>query len=262
LAIHPTAIIDSRAIVHPETEIGPYVVIEGPVSIGRGTRVMAHAFLSGWTEIGEDNEIHPGAVVGHAPQDLAYQGEKSYLKVGNRNVIREHVQIHRATGAGLSTVIGNQNFLMANSHVGHNCRLSDGVTLANGALLGGHVEVGSGAFVSGNCVVHQFVRIGRLALMRGLSGASRDVPPFSIVDWQHTVRAVNVVGLKRAGFSESTIRRIKESFSVLFRTGRNLSLALQEIEKREEWSAEVAELIDFIRASKRGVSVGGLALGT
>lgn len=260
MAIHPSAIIDPRAEIHPEAEIGPYVVIEGAVKIGRGTRVMAHAYLTGWTEIGKDNEIHPGAVLGHAPQDTAYRGERSYLKIGNHNVFREHVQVHRATGEGLSTVIGNHNFLMASSHVAHNCRLWDLITLVNGALLGGHVEVGSRAFLSGNCVVHQFVRIGELSLMRGLSGASRDVPPFSIVDWQHTVRGVNVVGLKRAGFSDRRIRQIKDSFSILFRKGRNLSLAIQEVKSKGELSPDVEALLEFIQSSKRGVSVGGLAL--
>lgn len=261
MAIHPTAIIDSHTEIHPETEIGPYVVIEGAVKIGRGTRVMAHAYLTGWTEIGEDNEIHPGAVLGHVPQDLAYRGERSYLKVGNRNVFREYVQVHRATGEGLATVIGNENFLMAGSHVGHNCRVGDLVTLANGALLGGHVEAGNRAFLSGNCVVHQFVRIGQLSLMRGLSGASRDVPPFSMVDWQHTVRGVNVVGLKRAGFNDPRIRQIKDAFNVLFRKGRNLSLAVQEVESKGDVSPDVAALLEFIKSSKRGVSVGGLGLG-
>jgi UDP-N-acetylglucosamine acyltransferase len=261
VTIHPSAVIDSHAEIHPESEIGPFVVIEGAVRIGRGTRVMPHAYLTGWTEIGEDNEIHPGAVLGHAPQDLAYRGERSYLKVGNHNVFREYVQVHRATGDGLSTMIGDHNFFMATAHVGHNCRLGDWVTLANGALLGGHVEVGSRAFVSGNCVVHQFVRVGQLALMRGLSGASRDVPPFSIVDGQHTVRGINTVGLKRAGFSDRRIRQVKESFSVLFRKGRNLSLAVQEVESRGELSPDVTVLLEFIKASKRGVCVGGLALG-
>ena len=260
MAIHPSAIIDPRAEIHPEAEIGPYVVIEGAVKIGRGTRVMAHAYLTGWTEIGEDNEIHPGAVLGHVPQDTAYRGERSYLKIGNHNVFREHVQVHRATGEGLSTVIGNHNFLMASSHVAHNCRLWDLITLVNGALLGGHVEVGNGAFLSGNCVVHQFVRIGELSLMRGLSGASRDVPPFSIVDWQHTVRGVNVVGLKRAGFSDRRIRQIKDSFGVLFRKGRNLSFAVQEVKSKGELSPDVEALLEFIQSSKRGVSVGGLGL--
>ena len=254
--IHPTAIIDPRAAIHAECEIGPYVVVDGPVKIGRATRVMAHATLLGWTEIGEENEIHPGAVLGDAPQDKAYAGTETYLKIGSRNIVREYVQIHRGTAPGSSTVVGNENYLMAGAHVGHNCRLGDQIVLANGALLAGYVEVGDRAFISGNCVVHQFVRVGELSLMRGLSGASRDVPPYSIVDWQHTVRGVNVVGLKRAGLEEQKIRRLKEAFRVLFRKGRNLGLAVRELEAKKDLAPEVQTLLEFIKTSKRGVCFG------
>ena len=256
MSIHPTAIIDSRAEIHPESEIGPYVVVEGPVKIRRGTRVMAHATILGWTEIGAENEIHPGAVLGDAPQDKAYSGAETYLKIGSRNVFRELVQAHRGTAPGTSTIIGDDNYLMATAHVGHNCRLGDHIVIANGALLAGHVEVGDGAFISGNCVVHQFVRVGELSLMRGLSGASRDVPPYSIMDWQHTVRGVNSVGLKRAGFDERKIRALKEAFRVLFRKGRNLKLALGELETKKDLTPEVRSLLAFIKSSERGVCFG------
>ncbi|HEY2987678.1 MAG TPA: acyl-ACP--UDP-N-acetylglucosamine O-acyltransferase [Candidatus Binatia bacterium] len=256
MSIHPTAIIDSRAEIDPECEIGPYAVIEGPVKIRRRTRVMAHAVIMGWTEIGEENEIHPGAVLGDAPQDKGYSGAETYLKIGGRNVFREFVQLHRGTAAGSSTIIGDDNYLMAGSHVGHNCKLGDHIVLANGALLGGHVEVGDHAFISGHCVVHQFVRVGELSLMRGLSGASRDVPPYSLVDWQHTVRGVNVVGLKRVGLDERRIRLLKEAFRVLFRKGRNLSLAVKEVEAHPDLTPEVVTLLKFIRSSKRGVCCG------
>ncbi len=256
MKIHPTAVIDSRAEIHAEAEVGPYVVVDGSVRIGRGTQVMAHAFITGWTEIGENNKIHPGAVLGASPQDKAYHGEESYLRVGDDNVFREHAQVHRGTAAGSSTVIGNHNFLMASAHVGHNCRLGDHIVLVNGALLGGYVEVGDHAFISGHCVVHQFVRVGELSLMRGLSGASRDVPPYSIVDWQHRVRGVNVIGLKRAGFDERRIRAIKEAFRILFRKGRNLSLAIKEVESNGKASPDVTALLEFIRSSKRGVCFG------
>ena len=255
MTIHPTAVVDSKAEIESEVEIGPYVVIDGPVKIKRGTRVMAHACLTGSTEIGADNQIHPGAVLGDAPQDKGYKGEETYLKIGDQNIFREYVQVHRGTAAGSSTTIGSHNFLMATSHVGHNCQLGDQIVLANGALLGGYVEVGNGVFISGNCVVHQFVRIGDYALMRGLSGTSRDVPPYAIIDWQHTVRGVNVVGLKRAGFDEKRIRQIKEAFRVLFRKGRNLSLAIKEI-KEGRANQDVLALLEFIKSSKRGVCCG------
>ncbi len=256
MSIHPAAIVDPKSEIDSSAEIGPYVVIEGQVKIKRGTRVMAHAYLTGCTEIGEDNEIHPGAVLGGAPQDVAYKGQETYLRIGNNNIIREHVQIHRGTVAGSSTLIGDNNFLMATAHVGHNCRLGSNVILANGALLGGYVEVGDNVFISGNCVVHQFVRIGAYALMRGLSGTSRDVPPFAIIDWQHTVRGVNVVGLKRAGFDEPRIRQIRDAFRILFRKERNLALAVKEVEESSKASQDVVALLDFIKTSKRGVCFG------
>ncbi len=256
MPIHSTAVIDPRSEIASDVEIGPYVVIDGPVKIKRGTRVMAHAVLTGWTEIGEDNEIHPGAVLGDAPQDMAYKGQETYLRIGDHNIIREHVQIHRGTAAGSATVIGSHNFLMATSHVGHNCKLGDHVILANGALLGGYVVVGDHVFISGNCVVHQFVRIGDFALMRGLSATSRDVPPFAIIDWQHTVRGVNVVGLKRAGFDEKRVRAIRHAFRILFRKGRNISLAVKEVKKTHGANTDVSALLEFIEASKRGVCFG------
>ena len=256
MTIHPTAIIDPRAEIDSEAEIGPYVVIDGAVKVMGGTRVMAHAYLTGWTEIGADNEIHPGAVLGGAPQDKAYKGQQTFLRIGDRNIFREHVQVHRGTAAGSATTIGNDNFLMATAHVGHNCKLGDNIVLANGALLGGYVEVGNNVFLSGNCVVHQFVRIGDYSLMRGLSGTSRDVPPYAIIDWQHTVRGVNVVGLKRAGFDDKRIRAIREAFRILFRKGRNLALAMKEVEDSRRANSDVLALLEFIKASKRGVCFG------
>lgn len=257
MTIHPSAIIDPLAEIHPEAEIGPYVVVDGPVRIGRKSRVMAHATILGWSEIGEENEIHPGVILGDAPQDTAYQGEETYLRIGNHNVLREYVQVHRGTAPGSSTIIGNHNFLMVSAHVAHNCRLGDHIVMANGALLGGYVEVGDRAFISAHCLVHQFVRVGELSLMRGLSGTSRDVPPYSIIDWQHTVRGVNVVGLKRAGFDERRIRKIREAFRILFRKGRNLSLAIKEIESNSEISTDLTALLEFIKSSQRGVCFGG-----
>lgn len=256
MSIHPTAIVDAKAEIASGVEIGAYVVIDGPVRVGRGTRVLPHAYVTGATEIGEDNEIHPGAALGGPPQDKAYSGQETYLRIGDRNIIREHAQIHRGTVAGSATMIGSDNFLMGNCHVGHNCRLGNNIILANGALLAGYVELGNNVFISGNCVVHQFVRVGDYALMRGLSGTSRDVPPYAIIDWQHTVRGVNVVGLKRAGFDEKRIRALRSAFRILFRKGRNLALAVEELEQSGRVQPDVAALLDFIRTSKRGVCFG------
>ena len=255
MSIHPTAVVDPRAEIHPEAELGPYAVIDGPVRIGAGTRLMPHAVVMGWTELGEGNRVHSGAVLGDAPQDVSYDGARSYLRIGDRNIFREGVQVHRGTKGDSATVIGNDNFLMANSHVAHNCLLGDRIIMTNNAVLGGYVEVGDRAFLSASCAVHQFVRVGRLAMMRGQSATSRDVPPFAIIDWQHTVRGLNVVGLRRAGFDEPRIRALKNAFQALFRKRRNLTVALKEVEAAGP-SEEVRELLDFIHASKRGVCAG------
>lgn len=258
MPIHSTAIIDPRAEIHSEAEIGPYVVIDGAVKVGSGTRVMAYAYLTGWTEIGEDNVIHMGAVIGHEPQDLAYRGWKTHLVIGHRNIIREHTQIHRGTTEGSATVIGDDNFFMHHSHVAHNCQIGNRTIIAGGALLAGYVHVEDQALVSGNCVVHQFVRIGKLALLRGLSRTSRDVPPFCIMDGTHTVRGVNLLGLKRAGYSSERIREIRRAFTRLFRRRINIARAVQELEA-EGPSEDVIYLLQFIRNSKRGVCFGAKA---
>ena len=255
MAIHPTAIIDRRAAIDATADIGPYVVIDGPVVVGAGTQVMAHAVLSGDTQIGRDNVIHYGAVIGHVPQDLSYRGAPTGLRIGDRNVIREHAEVHRATRTERPTRLGDDNFLFARAHVAHDCQLGNGILVASGAMLAGHCVVGDRANVSGNCVVHQFVRIGRLALLRGGSRTSRDVPPFAIMDWTHTVRAVNRIGLRRAGFTADRIRALQHAFATLFRTRRNLRAAVAEVEAGP-MSTEVAELVAFIRASTRGVCFG------
>jgi UDP-N-acetylglucosamine acyltransferase len=255
MPIHPTALIDPRADIHPEVHIGPYVVIDGQVRVGRGTKVLAHAVLTGHTEIGEDNEIHMGAVIGHVPQDTAYSGATTFLKIGHRNIIREHSQIHRGTKEGSATVIGDNNFLMHHSHVAHNCQIGNHAIIAGGALLAGYVQVDDRAFVSGNCVVHQFVRIGTLAILRGLSRTSRDVPPFCIMDGTHTVRGLNAIGLRRAGFDRKRIRALRNAFSRLFRQKVNLKLAVAEL-RQEPCTPDVTYLLDFIEQSKRGVCFG------
>lgn len=253
--IHPTAVVDRRAEIDSSVEIGPYAVVEGSVRIGARTRVLAHAILTGETTLGEGNVVHYGAVIGHEPQDVAYAGGASRLVVGDGNVFREYCQVHRGTKPGSETRIGDRGYFMNASHVAHNCRIGDDCVVAGGALLAGYVEMGDRAFVSGNCTVHQFVRIGRLAFLRGISRTSRDVPPFCVMDGTHTVRGLNVVGLRRAGVPREEIRALREAFRTLFRRRRNLELALREVESAPP-SACVAELIAFIRASKRGVCFG------
>ena len=259
--IHPTAVVDPRAEIDPSAEIGAYAVIEGNVTIGARTRLFAHAVVTGGAVLGADNEVHYGAVLGDSPQDVAFGGAESFLKIGDRNVFRENVTVHRGTQPGSSTVIGDRGYFMQNSHVAHNCRIGNDAIVAGGAMLSGYVELGDRGFVSGNCVVHQFVRIGRLALLRGQSRTSRDVPPFCIMDGTHTVRAVNVVGLRRAGFAAPAITAVRAAFKTLFSRPRNLKLALAEVEAGE-MSDEVRELVEFIRASRRGVCFGPRDGGT
>ncbi len=253
--IHPTAIVDSRAEIDASADVGPFAVIEGRASVGARTRIHAHAVITGGVEIGADNQVHSGAVLGDVPQDVAFSGAESFLRIGDGNVFRENSTIHRGTKPGSETRIGDRNYFMQNSHVAHNCRIGNDTIVAGGAMLSGYVELADRSFVSGNCVVHQFVRIGRLALLRGLSRTRRDVPPFCIMDGTHTVRAVNLVGLRRAGVPAPAIRAIRDAFKILFLRPRNLTLALAELEC-EPLSAEVAELVEFIRASKRGVCFG------
>ena len=255
MPIHPTAIVDPRADIAPQADIGPYVVIDGPVRVGAGSRVLAHAVLSGWTEIGEDNVIHMGAVIGHEPQDLDHAQQQTCLKIGHRNVFREHSQVHRGTTPGSSTVIGDDNYLMQNAHVAHNCQIGNQTIIAGGALLAGYVQVADRAFVSGNCVVHQFVRIGTLALLRGLSRTSRDVPPFCIMDGTHTVRGLNRVGLHRAGFNQERIRALHTVFGRLFRKKINMKHAIEAL-RQEPCTPDVLSLLDFIQESRRGVCFG------
>jgi UDP-N-acetylglucosamine acyltransferase len=252
--IHATAIVDAAARVDPTASIGPYVVIEGPVRVGPGCRVMAHAVLRAGTRLGARNVVHPGAVLGGEPQDLAFGGAESFLAIGDDNVFRESVTVHRGTKPGSATVIGNGNYFMQNAHVAHDCRIGDATIVAGGALLAGHVDLGDRAFVSGNCVVHQHVRIGRLALLRGSSRTSRDVPPFCLMDGTHTVRGVNVVGLRRAGFEPERVAAIRRAMTRLFGRPTHLGRALDEVEATAA-SDEVRELIAFVRAAKRGVCV-------
>lgn len=258
MPIHSTALVDRRAEIDPAADIGAFVVIDGPVVVGAGTRVLPYAHLSGRTEIGRDNVIHMGAVIGHAPQDLGYREAPTALRIGARNIIREHAEVHRATKLEHPTTVGDDNFLFARSHIAHDCRLGNRIIVASGALLAGHVQVGDGANVSGNCVVHQFVRIGRFALLRGGSRTSRDVPPFALMDGTHTVHGINRVGLRRAGFVAERIRAIERAYVALFRTRRNLGAALAELEAGP-LTDDLAELVAFIRASRRGVCFGPAA---
>jgi UDP-N-acetylglucosamine acyltransferase len=258
--IHPQAIVSDAATLDPSVEVGPFAIIEAGVVIGAGTRIGAYSYLCSGTTLGRDNVVHIGVVLGHEPQDLAYRGAPTRLVIGDRNVFREGSQVHRGTLADSETVIGNDCYLMVNAHVAHNCRLDDQVIVVNGALIAGHVEVGAQAFISGNAVVHQHTRIGRLAMLQGGCAVSRDVPPFCVASGINTMRAVNVVGLRRAGYQPAQIGAIRRAFRTLFWRRPNLRLGRERLVAAESAvggpTAEVREMLDFMAASKRGVCAG------
>jgi UDP-N-acetylglucosamine acyltransferase len=254
--IDATARIGTDVELAPGVEIGPGVIIDGPAKIGAGTRIQARAYIGPYTTIGEDNLISFGAIIGHEPQDYAFKGEESYTIIGDHNIIREYATIHRGTVPGSATRVGDHNFIMALAHMAHNSSLGNNVIVINGSLIGGYVEVQDRAVISGNCVIHQFCRVGLLAMMRGGSRASRDVPPFCISDWEHTVRALNLVGLKRAGFDRERIRALKAAFKILFFQRGNMKQAVQQVEAEVNSTVDVQYLLEFIRQSKRGVAMG------
>ncbi len=250
--IHPTAIISPKAELDSDVDIGPHVIIDEHVSIGSGTRVMAGAYLTGYTSIGVNNKIHMGAVVGHDPQDFAFDTTiRSFLKIGNNNVIREYCTIHRGTKPESATVIGNDNFFMGGTHVGHNCRIGNNVITANYSMFGGYVSIGDGTFVSGGVGVHQFVSIGRLAMLSGNGGFSHDIPPFVNALERNHVAALNLVGMKRAGVTREAIKEVKEAYFMLYLAGDTRRLALEKLDTAGFVTEEAAEFVAFVKSAKR-----------
>lgn len=254
--IHPTAILGKNSEIGIGNTIGPYVIIEDGVRIGSHNVIHAGAYLCAGTEIGSHNEIHMHAVIGNAPQDLAYKNEPSLTKIGSYNKIREFVTIHRGTKAGSSTILGDSNFLMAYCHVAHNCVIGNSVIMVNNASLTGYIVVEDGAFLSGMTGFHQFTRIGRLAMVSALSAANKDIPPYMICGGRPAVvLGINVVGLRRAGISAAVRDEIKQAYKLLYRSGLNVSQAVDAIKKSLK-GAEVGHLVRFIEASKRGILDG------
>ena len=264
---HPTALIHPDAILADDIEIGPYAVIEGAARIGSGCIIQAHAIIGAQVEIGERNEIGHGAVIGGDPQDFAFEKRtQSRVKIGHGNRIREHVTIHRDTAEGSATVIGDQCFLMAGAHLGHNVRLGSHVVIANNAMLGGHVSVEDRVFIGGGCVFHQHLRIGRLAICQGASAFSKDIPPFTIAAERNGIAGLNIVGLRRAGLGPAQRAEIKTAFTLLYRNGFNMTQAIAAAQNRA-WSEEGRAFWEFVSAAgKRGLcdliatrNSGGLA---
>lgn len=253
MPIHPTAIVEPRAEVDPTAEIGPYAVVEGGARVLAGARIWHHAFVARGTTIGERCQIHPFAVAGHEPQDLKYTGAPSYTIIGAETVMREHSSVHRGTAPESTTTVGRRCFLMSCSHVGHNCTIGDDVKLANGGLLSGHCEVGNGTFISGNTSVHQFVRVGGLAMVGGMCAIAQDVPPFMMVHWRGGIIGPNTVGLRRAGLSAEARREIRQIYKLVYRSGSTIGRILPEAGAIAK-TPEAQQLVEFLRApSRRGL---------
>ncbi len=253
--IHPTAIVHPDAELAEGVEIGPYSIIAGTVKIGPGTFIGARVSIEGNTIIGSENQIFTGAVIGSLTQDKKYKGGTSYLRIGDRNKIREYVTINPGTKEGTETMIGDDNLLMAYSHVAHDCVIKNLAVLANSATLAGHVVVEDRAIIGGLSAIHQFVRIGKLSLVGGCSKVVQDVPPFTIADGHPArVYGINVVGLDRAGFSKEEKMALRKAFKVLFRSGATLKTAQAEIEKQNLSSPSINTLLEFLNKSGgRGV---------
>lgn len=250
--IHPTAVIHPKAKLDSSVTVGPYAVIDESVEIGPRCLVGPHVYITGVSTIGAENHFHAGCVIGDAPQDLKYDGAPTRVRIGDKNVFREHCTVHRSTKPDGETVIGSHNFLMQNSHVGHNCIVGNHVILAGCALLAGHAVVQDRAFVSGNCLVHQFTRIGTLAMMQGGSAVSKDLPPFTIALHQNEICGLNIIGLRRAGFTSEQRLQLKAAYRLLFRSGKNLRAAVAEAQSQFT-DGPARTLVDFVGTAKRGV---------
>ena len=253
MAIHPTAIVDAGAEIDATAEIGAYAIIESGARIGPQSRVYSHAFIGGGTTLGRNVQVHPFAVVGHHPQDVKWTRTPSYATIGDGCVIREHVSIHRGTEPESTTVIGQRVFLMAASHVGHNCHVGDDGVLMNGVLLAGHVHVGRKATISGNAAIHQFCRIGEFSIVGGLTRVTTDIPPFMMYAAQG-VLGPNVVGLRRAGFNSEERAELREAHRTLYRRGLLFRDAVARLAD-EVHTEPGRRLVAFLREpTKRGIA--------
>jgi UDP-N-acetylglucosamine acyltransferase len=255
MPVHPTAIVDATARVAESAEIGPYCIVGPDVEIGAGTKLMAHVFTDGPMTIGANNTIYPHVSLGAAPQDLKYKGERSCVTIGDRNLIREFVTVHRGTeGGGMITTIGSDVLLQAYTHVAHDCHVGDHAILSHGSTLGGHVTIGEWAIVGAWSGVHQFCRVGRHAMIGGYSVVTQDVLPYSTTVSPREIKVfgANRVGLERRGFGTESIEALQTMFRLLTKSNLNTSQAVDKIREELAGVAEVEEVLGFIEASQRG----------
>ncbi len=253
--IHTTAIVDSAASIDEGVFIGPFCIIGKGAEIRKGARLLSNVIVEGRTEIGEECTIYPFSSIGFQPQDLKYKGEETGVRIGKRNIIREYTTIHRASvgGDGLTTV-GDENFLMAYVHIAHDCKIGNHVIMANSAALAGHVTVEDYAYIGGLVGVHQFTRIGAYSMVGAFSAIGQDIPPYTMASG---VRAklfgLNSVGLKRHGFSDSTVTELKKAYKILFRDKGTLKEAIKKVQEELPYTDEIRHLIEFIEKNKRGI---------
>jgi UDP-N-acetylglucosamine acyltransferase len=259
MPIDPSAMIAPTARIHPDAVIGPQVqiadfcIVEQDVVIGSHSRLEPYVYVKRWTTLGERNEISAGTVLGTDPLDKNFKGERSYLKIGNGNQIREHYTISRGTQPESSTIIGDNNYIMTSGHVAHNSVLGSNIVIASCALVAGHVEIEDQAFISGGVVIHQWSKIGRLAMIGGNTRVNSDVPPYFLYsDFNIAAKGLNIVGLKRAGFSYPHVLALKQAYKLLFKSGLKLEDALARIET-ENPTEHTLHVVKFVRSSKRGI---------
>jgi UDP-N-acetylglucosamine acyltransferase len=253
--VHPTAVIGPEVELAPDVQVGPFTILEGAVRIGAGSVIESHACVTGPLVMGRNNLVSHGAVLGKSPQSRGYRDEATTVLIGDENQFREHVTVHRGTAQGRgATVIGDRNMFMVNSHVGHDARIGNDCTLVNGALLAGHVELADGCILSSYSAVQQRVRMGRLAMISGFGASTKDIPPFILQQGYNTVLGLNLVGLRRARISASSIDALKVAFRILYCEGRLVTAALERIEADHGSVAEVVEFVGFIRQSTNGIN--------
>ena len=251
--VAPTARVHPDAVIGPGTRIGEFCVIESETTIGPGCVFQPYVYVKRWTTLGSANEISAGTVLGTDPLDKSFDGARSYLRIGDRNKIREHFTISRGTQPESETRIGNGNYIMPSGHIAHNCRLGDDIVVASCTLVAGYVEIENQAFISGGVVIHQYSRVGRLAMVGGNTRVNSDLPPYFLyTNFNVAAKGLNTVGLKRAGFSLSDVERLKAAYRLLYRSGLKLTEALERIEV-ELPSEHTRHLVDFIRKSTRGI---------
>lgn len=259
MKIHPTAVVDKKAKLADEVEVGPYAIIGPLAEIGKSTQIGSHVVIEGYTSIGEGCRIFTGACVGSIPQDLKYKkGTKSFLKIGNNNTIREYVTLNPGTSEGGVTYVGDGNLLMAYSHVAHDCRIGNGCIIANSGTFAGHVTLEDKVVIGGLAAIHQFVRVGKLSIIGGCSKVVKDIPPFSTCDGHPArVYGLNLLGLRRSDISTEAQAALKKAFKILFHSGLPFKSAIEKFGQDLRRFEEVTYLLDFVKNSKRGMCRGG-----